>query len=876
MLYHIGTTMIKKNDGSGKNSEIDARIISLSSRDISSRLTTGLEIAANAYYSFSYYDQINVLPVETDCSAAMGVAYKSIADGTNCDKQFILAFTDIVNEKSEDYGYTKEQIETFWNDNNYPLFFLTMVNLTGTSEIEKCLKKIKSDLKGSRYMAYLTYDHCDIIIFCREENFNDYAQKMLKFSCCGENAPVGTVTLYGFYVSQSSNLYGDDNQFHALIRMGTNDYSKMNSFYNEVSTLDKDVEGRWFLERKGVGFYCSNATILWLYLVREKAKEVFGDQCDITYELLISVENNSFENLDACFPRLTYEGLKNKLKEKYADFSMEYTKTFNDNNLTPDRVWLRWLNTSLDLTVSFIKNYLSMDLGTCLIPQFIDLLDYGRKFFKAINEGRTVAKIPTRDTVEAMSMSFSKFFSYIAILIDSMNQSDRQFLQIPPFHLPSFEVPPKIMEYYVAVAYKLKKLLQDDKENFYGLLITPQFINKLGVKSLANQMVLKDDQWLEIVISESSFYSLQATTNILGHEISHYVGKENRCREQRKEYILKFAYSLLVYKVLVDIRNEIEDCVTPRYSCPNISVSLNEIIDYSEKLYEEALCIFDDYALENYNYLDDMKDMLYLFADRVLNNPSLFDLFFDFFRGAAKYEKNDGIMDFMLTYQKDMLNLDLDMESEKDDTLLNNLAENMMRRMIYKILSVYIDEAKNRAYSGEASGFAPLYYQALDYFKETFADLQSIMIFDLDWLQYCEMVNNGESENTTEDVPQRMFAVAKVLIENRVWDLERMPDTGNGAFDTVKNSLMLNPVEDIEELGKNKFNGMLLFYLCGYLNKCYDKIKSRFTDSQCKEVQKDLNELKELRDVLSGKGVLETQKKIGEFVDAFRQEVVGD
>lgn len=869
--------MIEKSDENGKRAEIDARIISLSSRDISSPLTTGLKNADNAYYSFSYCDQINVLPVENDCSAAMEAAYKSIANEPSRNKQFILAFADIVEANSADYGYTKEQIEAFWNDKNYPLFFLTMVNLTGTREIEKCLEKIKSDLEGSRYMAYLTYDYCDIIIFCREKDFNDYAQKMLKFSCCGENAPVGTVTLYGFYVSHRSELYGDANQFHALIRMGTNDYSKMNEFYKAVLNLDKAVDGRWFLERNGVGFYCSNATIWWLYRVRENAKKVFGNQCDITYELLISVENNSFEELNACFPKLTYEGLKNKLKEKYAAFSKEYTKTFHNNNLTPDKVWLRWLNTSLDLTVSFVENYLSMNLGTCLVPQFIDLLDYGCKFFEAINKGRTAAEIPTRDAVEALSMSFSKFFSYIAILIDSMNQSNRQFLQIPPFHLPSFEVPPKIMEYYVAVAYKLKKLFQDDKENFYGLLITPQFINKLGVKSLANQMVLKDDQWLEIVISESSFYSLQSTTNILGHEISHYVGKENRCREQRKEHILKFAFSLLVFKVQEDIRKETKDLVTPEHNCSDVSVSLNEIINYSGKLYNKACDIFDDYDLKKDNYLGDMKDMLNLFADRVLNTPSLFDLFFDFFRGgAAEDGKSNGIMDSMRIFQKKMLKLENDVESEKNDALLNNLAEHMMRQIISKILLKYIDEAKNRAISKDEFLFWQLYHMALDYFKETFADLQAIMIFDLDWSQYCEMVNNVESESSTKDVPQRMFAVAKVLIKNGVWDLRQMPITGNKAFDIVKNSLDLDPVKDIEKLGDNGFNGMLLFYLCGYLNECYNKIKSRFKNSQCKEVQKDLNDLKKMHDVLSGKGVLEMQKKIGEFVDAFRQEIVGD
>lgn len=85
------------------------------------------------------------------------------------------------------------------------------------------------------------------------------------------------------------------------------------------------------------------------------------------------------------------------------------------------------------------------------MPQFLDLLEYGQRLFG--KKGRTLSQ----QELETIHKNFAVFFSNTAILVDSLNQTNRQFVQVPAFHLPSFEVPSQIMAYYTAMAYRILK-----------------------------------------------------------------------------------------------------------------------------------------------------------------------------------------------------------------------------------------------------------------------------------------------------------------------------------------------------------------------------------------------------------------------------------
>ena len=63
----------------------------------------------------------------------------------------------------------------------------------------------------------------------------------------------------------------------------------------------------------------------------------------------------------------------------------------------------------------------------------------------------------------------------------SMNQTNRQFVQVPAFHLPSFNLPPQLMAYYTVLSQCLREVLQDDEGTIYGLAISPNLSNILSV-----------------------------------------------------------------------------------------------------------------------------------------------------------------------------------------------------------------------------------------------------------------------------------------------------------------------------------------------------------------------------------------------------------
>ena len=64
------------------------------------------------------------------------------------------------------HGYTKGEIETFWVSNqSEPLFFVSMLNLSATGDLDSVLSEIGDKFPPGRHLAYITFDHCDIIIF---------------------------------------------------------------------------------------------------------------------------------------------------------------------------------------------------------------------------------------------------------------------------------------------------------------------------------------------------------------------------------------------------------------------------------------------------------------------------------------------------------------------------------------------------------------------------------------------------------------------------------------------------------------------------------------------------------------------------------------
>lgn len=847
--------VIKKDNK--ENAMIDARIISFSPCNFS-------DVKSGS--CFSYFGVSAVPCKESNGYHELQNAYEKtiIEKMKSSDKnltQFLLAFTDIIGDNDVKPGYTQNQITDFWKNSRSALLFLTMVNLRSFEHIEKCIEQIKSVFNDSNYRIYFTFDHCDLVIFCRMNNFKEYGELLEKLSV-KLDLIAGLFTLYQLnssLINRKKFADSDEEKFNVLIRAKIDGPQQANELWDSIRSLHIEAEKQTFFDHYRYGLYCPNAT---LKRLSEIMRIVKGLQC----EILVSFDGAKDKNIPD-FDKSKQIELSNNtvndssnfmnsgleisgiIKSKYDEFSYKYTAAFKKLRLEPDMVWLRWLKNSSQLAATLMENPDSQNIGACLVPQYLDLFDYGIRFF---------GKFPEQDSIDKMLESMSVFFSDIAILVDSMNQSDRQFIQIPSYHLPSFEVPPKIMEYYIAVAHKLMHLFREDndKDTIYSLLITPQFINYLGVKSIADQRVLEDDQWLEIVIGESSFYTLQLTTQTLGHEISHFVGQKTRCREVRKECALKFAYCLLIFEVwkrIPQVLTELPVILNEGY--PNkvlAEITSKQMIDTAEKMYNEAKLLNGEYVSSQNNRMVNLKGYAYMLAYEVSDFPSLYQIF----RNVLIDPNN--------------------IDEENTDFFRRQMIEVAFDELIHSILGEYVI-----AYSTEEFSivndyvaffdFKSRYISALDYFKETFADLQAIMVFNMDWMQYCRLISR--QKRAPEDCYLRMLAVAKVLVKHKFWNRIAGGAKYDKNFSYIEKAIELSPINDLEPLHKLNFNALLLYYLVDYLESCYLEINKELTSERCKNIR---SELQSIHDILGKGSALDVQKEISSFVQKYRKELEND
>lgn len=847
-----------------ENSKIDARIISFNPFGLSNDKSSDV---------FSYFTQTIIEGKGENKCHELQKAYENAMslDCTNKDgNRFLIAFTDMktIDDESK-LGYTQEQINELWECDKSPLLFLTMINLTRSNDIKKGIKQIKKIFQGSNYLIYFTFDHCDLLIFCRKDSFEDYGRMIKKMAF--ENDVIANVYSF-FQLYNFNNLEeSDGKKFHALIRLKVDSEVQINELWNSINNTDfVNIKKQVFFDHFNCGFYCQNADLSWLLSITDTIKKY-------EHELLISVDyksekgtliSNSKSN-GSDDPNGDERKGKNKLlnnalnvfdkfSDLYSKVYQKYELTSPQNNNSSINVWLRWLKSSLRYSVSLMNNPTSRDIGTCLVPQYLDLLEYGIKFYsKLYNEDGNC------DNIEMMTQSMFEFFSDIAILVDSMNCGYRQFAQTPSYHLPSFEVPPKIMEYYIAVAHELMLLFRedDDKETIYSILITPQFINHLGVISIADQRVLENDQWLEIVIGESSFYTLQLTTQTLGHEISHFVGQKTRCRDKRKEYVLEYAYCLLINTIFDKIFSNLEiEKFIDVLDLESFQISIKEFIPKhvfktAEKMFQIAKQIVNGYSPETQNRMINLESYIYLLANNVLNNPSIFQIMSDFLIKSLNIPHSNSFVQRSI-------------KMSIDEQLRSELTE---------YTNTYSNDVLIKGDDSRFNSLKSEYKLALDFFKETFADLQAIMTFNMTWEQYCKLISRGDEKAVPKDCYLRMLAVAKTLSYNKEPSWENIAETlkdnspgCNSVFEKIEKAIKYSPTENVEELQLMGFNATLLYYLTKYLNECYRYIRAELKSKRCANRRK---RLQKMHKTLENSTALEVQTQISSFVEEYRNSL---
>lgn len=863
----------KQPSGAG-TLHVDVRVATLHSNPMGETFQPLPQYHSNEYYGFTYYHDIQIEPVYGDLTdqSPLLLSYERLVESPPSDperygpfQQTILAFTDVLEEDAQrraprPWGYTQKQIDTFWDNTTSPLFFMSMLNIRHSGELQQVLALIGECFRDTLHLAYLTFDHCDILLFARGSSFQQQAERIFHLLFATEYPLRDSITLYCFNPHREL-LMRQTEKFDAYIKIGIQDYARAELFRQALEMpgsgkkeggaerLEKDPELRfgWLLGRNDVALSKRNATLPWLLRVKDEAAKLNQPDGDgkrpaswyTTYELSVLIPEPtgvSFHPLELKLPDRDCG-----MDELLDSFQKIYEAGCRRIKTKPDRVWLRWLRDAAALSNKLLNDTMTTDLGVCLIPQFLDLLEYAGAAFSSPEL--------TINDIDGVRTCFSVFFNNISSLIESTNHSNREFIQVPSFHSVSFEMPPKVMAYYQACGHRIISILHDDDDrNTYGFTISPKFVQELDVASLSLPSVTGGRQFLSISVGEKSLYTLQHTTMALAHEFSHFVGQESRLRTERKERLVVCCLQTFLEDMLIRFSSRLKARapLKEEQDLPVPSVRWDRFRFYAEKLYQILEEDDPQWRPETDNFKKSVLRLLQILPVAIQASPRACGAVRDFlyegiFVSSVKDKRTDSPTrgeQLGRLYLELARHISLCPEFQTEQAALRESAEKLrdnvfLDRLYGELRQMLAIDIQEDWWNHQLSGTAeddrlsvkrrPRIEHYCYLFSETYADLQAILLLGLTREQYLD--RQFIPDTFAGDIALRKLVVTAVLVEKgqEHWeDWEKSED--ERMYRLIGQSVETSPCSFVAA----KISPCLFYDLKKYLCECYDHTPTRY------------------------------------------------
>ena len=521
---------------------------------------------------FSYFDQITVNPCgfkladhlfATSYQSTLQLSRELSRESNRYRSQhLLLAFMEYPDDQ-----VTNDKIRKFWQDyDQAALFFVTMVNISSKGSLKSTIDRINHFFEKQDYLVYTSFEHNELFIFCKGRRFDQYSQCVMNLNySVVENIPnyvQDTITICGFG-KEAEEV--DEETFDAYIGLGTNNYEQASAFLNQFQ--DESNGRKWLLGRNDVAALLIDSNLKQLYGVYQKcltkerkAEDKNGEEkknwiLTVNLSVLITPVNEDSLNgttslvldqkIEQFFP-------EEKLTAKVDELEAAYDKACKVLSINIDKVFLRILHNIKNMLCDCQTIQMAKDLIACLLPQFWDFINYMIICCERIREKRQIVMLHG---------FINTFYLNVSILINSTVHSDRQFIQIPHCEGSSFEMPSKIIAYYMIMSRCIASILKDEENVFYGIMLSPKLVDELEVESPLICQETEPDQLISINISEKMMYQPLRTVTILAHEIAHYVGNQIRRRDVRWRCIFSYYINQTLQNVLEEYRVQLySDC----------------------------------------------------------------------------------------------------------------------------------------------------------------------------------------------------------------------------------------------------------------------------------------------------------------------------
>lgn len=140
-----------------------------------------------------------------------------------------------------------------------------------------------------------------------------------------------------------------------------------------------------------------------------------------------------------------------------------------------------------------------------------------------------------------------KYINEVDGIIQHLIHTSQTFLTVPGYSGSLYDIPTKMLLFYMAYAYKVIVAFNDSKTNF-DCFICPLLNAKPEVQEIETEE--KKEVLLDIRLSQRHLYAPRAFLVILSHELYHYIGERSRSRKKRANHIIKMCVYALTYSLL--------------------------------------------------------------------------------------------------------------------------------------------------------------------------------------------------------------------------------------------------------------------------------------------------------------------------------------
>lgn len=733
-----------------------------------------------------YLKNNHIPPVETDIKSdfisfgsydGISISKNVFSDGN--DDLFKIWLQSVNDTLEMSGGYSSQAMylfndndakedERFWEDSNFSFLFLIAVQLNKRDENlnrinEEIKKRIREYCKGLKICvnitSYLMLDENDILFAVKCNNYK--LGKIITDSFHKKDNGI-VILNKTFYVSYSFTIMGIKKESGRFWGCGIPDYCQIQfveKYPGSVEEILKSKEREIIQEKELYPIFGRDDKLLrfkpksWESILSlYKTGGVFYNDdnyrkkilsvstrflCKITDEekIIFGNGNTSDETDNTKNEKTVCSQLRDKIKKAYElnsnqllTDSYDYDNVILYNvNVCYKAIW-QILNSIEKFEYKVFPDYIYVSVLAPLSMLVSKIIDNNSDLNK-----ENIYNI-LLDKIEEIYV----FLTAINQISQNLIRAERQFMQMPELNANCYNIPIKLHAFYAAFVDQVKFYLNNNfgTDNLYEFTLYPGINEQLNVMRIF--YTTEDNKRLLLIkIPEKQIFDLNHMMICLCHEVGHFVGSKLRQRNRRYEALKKSIARLICLHLYCNenvrkyvtknginylfqyMQNDIMKCIDRQKE--NIEDVHNNLL-YMENLKPIMIYGINDYILEN-----------------IVNNDVIFDVVFEEF-----------------IKEKYSFDSDLTIEKLEEDKYNYNKA---MRSFFYELQS-------NFSANKQQITIFNLIRHLFAIAKETFADLVSILVLELDFESYCRAIFKSLSKDTINEIVNSDVLIRIVLVMN--------------------------------------------------------------------------------------------------------------